>query len=402
MESTQRVSDRCGRGVAARFVVALTAMAALAAPARAQNADEIYKASAAAYKAGDYNRALKLLEQACSILPDERCDYNAGRIFEKMGRYKDAAARYKNTLSRAVSEEVREKAEERLRAILPFLPGRIEVRTDVAGAEVSIDGKAVGTTPMMPVELAAGDHEVVLRHPDYEDTIARVNVAPDQDLVVTLTPTRAVGTVVVNADVDRGVVIVGDGEPRETTFPARLMLPVGVHRLAVSAPGRGVEHTAVTVRKGDSVQVSVILPRPLVGERPAKPGGTKPVEVTTARVRPSVYRPWWGWAMLGGGVAVVVTGGVMTWMAEKDRSEVASAIEAIRAGRPPSMTMAEAARKEASGNDKAVASYVLYGIGGAASVAGAVILVLGLPTPATATIGPSLGDGAVVTVSGSF
>jgi PAS domain-containing protein len=392
------------------FVVRIVAVVALAwltaLPALAGDVDDMYKASAAAYKAGDFEKALKLLEKACSILPDDRCDYNAGRIHEKLGRPKEAAARYRNAMAKAVSEEVREKAEERLRAILPSLPGRIGVRTEVAGARVSIDGKAAGTTPFSPVEVAPGEHEVLLTHPDHDDTSARVKVAPDQEVVVTLTPTRSLGTVVVNADVERGTLVVDGGERRETGFPARVMLPVGVHRVAVSAE-RGEGDTAVTVRKGEPVQVTVTLrapavAAPVVASKPAAP--ERAPETAIAAGATGVQRPWWGWVTLGGGVAVLVTGGIMTWLAEKDRSDVSSAIDAIKAnpGAAPGMTMADAAALQASADDKATASYVLYGIGGAAAVAGAVILAVGLPAPATAGVAPVAGGGAMLTINASF
>lgn len=372
----------------------LFATALLPALVIAQTADELYKASAAAYKAQDYQRALKLLEQACAITPDDRCDYNAGRIYEKLGKVREAATRYKSAMERAVSSEVREKAEERLRVIIPMLPGRIGVRTEVSGARVLIDGKEVGTTPITPLEVQPGDHEVLLLHPEYDDTSARVKVIPDQEVVVTLSPTRAMGTVVVNTDAERGHISIDGGDKREVTFPTRVMLPVGVHKVAVSSTvGNG--ETAVSVRKGEVTQISVPLQAPAI----VKP---EPVVVAKQEPVPTIERPWWGWLLIGGGLAIVATGGALTFLAENDRASVTSAIDDIKNGRPPQgMTMAEAVEVEQAANNKALASYVLYGVGGVAAVTGAVILGVGLKVPAKVSVVPG-SEGAAVTLHVPF
>jgi serine/threonine-protein kinase len=35
-------------------------------------------------------------------------------------------------------------------------------------AEVTVDGKPLGTTPLRPVSLEVGEHQVVLSHPGYK------------------------------------------------------------------------------------------------------------------------------------------------------------------------------------------------------------------------------------------
>ncbi len=49
-------------------------------------------------------------------------------------------------------------------------------------AEVSVDGKVVGTTPFKPVRLEAGKHEVILSNPSYMDLHKKVTILPGQTL----------------------------------------------------------------------------------------------------------------------------------------------------------------------------------------------------------------------------
>ena len=47
-------------------------------------------------------------------------------------------------------------------------------------AEVSVDGRLVGTTPMDRVPLEAGPHTLTLRHPAYEAFVRSVTIKPGE------------------------------------------------------------------------------------------------------------------------------------------------------------------------------------------------------------------------------
>ena len=64
-------------------------------------------------------------------------------------------------------------------------PGLITIEaTD--GAEVSVDGQAVGRTPLEPLSLALGEHQITFEHPKQGSDRQRVTVKADA-------PTRIVG-----------------------------------------------------------------------------------------------------------------------------------------------------------------------------------------------------------------
>jgi hypothetical protein len=47
-------------------------------------------------------------------------------------------------------------------------------------AEVKVDGEKVGTTPMKPLGLQVGEHQVLLSHPSYKPLLKRVVVRADE------------------------------------------------------------------------------------------------------------------------------------------------------------------------------------------------------------------------------
>jgi len=67
-------------------------------------------------------------------------------------------------------------------------PGLLQFRVS-PWAEVSVDGKVVGTTPFKPVRLEAGDHEVILNevilsNPSFMPLHKKVTILPGQTLML--------------------------------------------------------------------------------------------------------------------------------------------------------------------------------------------------------------------------
>jgi hypothetical protein len=58
--------------------------------------------------------------------------------------------------------------------------GSLRVKADVSGAEVYLDGRSVGATPLTLQALPAGTHKLVLVKPGYEDYAQDVEVQPGQ------------------------------------------------------------------------------------------------------------------------------------------------------------------------------------------------------------------------------
>jgi hypothetical protein len=69
-------------------------------------------------------------------------------------------------------------------------PGRIQVRSEPAGARVSIDHAYLGVTPLMSNTLMPGKHKVRVEAEGRFPWLSDVDVMPGQDLGITLGPTN--------------------------------------------------------------------------------------------------------------------------------------------------------------------------------------------------------------------
>jgi hypothetical protein len=143
--------------------------------------------------------------------------------------------------------------------------GSLEVRSDPAGARVSLDGRGVGNSPVTLNDLQPGDHTVVVEASGSTPVRQVVKVSPGirSSMLVPLgaaaPASPAAGWVTVVADAE--LQVSEGGSLLGTSRTDRIMMPAGEHNLefANEAIGFHVSKT-VSVKPGATARVSVPLP----------------------------------------------------------------------------------------------------------------------------------------------
>jgi hypothetical protein len=155
---------------------------AAAAPARAQEAEATaaaaqpseeavreagkrYETGLGMYAEGEFKLAVIEFERAYSLVPDYRVLYNIGQVRIQLGDY----ARARQVLEQYLKDGGDRISDDRKKAVqndLTMLEGRtarLKIIT-ADGAEVLVDGRAIGKAPLAePILLDAGDHRVTVR-----------------------------------------------------------------------------------------------------------------------------------------------------------------------------------------------------------------------------------------------
>jgi len=115
------------------------------------------------YEDADYTLALAEFERVYELVPDYRVLYNIGQVSMQLGRY----ARAFRTLKEYVARGRNELPPDRAAAVQADLTqlagktGRLSVKVEQAGAQVSVDGVAMGRSPLAePLVVDAGEHRV--------------------------------------------------------------------------------------------------------------------------------------------------------------------------------------------------------------------------------------------------
>jgi hypothetical protein len=151
----------------------------------------------------------------------------------------------------------------------------LDVDVDVEGAFVAIDGADVGTTPLPPLRVGAGEHTVVVRASGRLERRAVVSVAGQERRRVSLRlpeATTSRGRLVVRAALP-DVAIAIDGRDFGEA-PQTLDLDVGVHRVTARRPGYLTQTVEAEVLEG----AEAILELALTVD-PAAPTGALAVRV---------------------------------------------------------------------------------------------------------------------------
>ncbi|MDI7267709.1 MAG: PEGA domain-containing protein [Myxococcota bacterium] len=306
-------------------VVLLGALVAAAGPAAAQEspgsaraqARALYESGAAAFERGEFAAALRDLQESYRLFPSLRTLYSVGLCRQELFDYPGAVVSFREYLREGgtdVPENVRAEVDAAIAAMQRDM-ARLEIAVDVEGAEVVVDGRSRGTTPLSGLlEVGPGEHSIEVRREGYRTETGRVTVTAGGTATFRATLRRegpAAGRLVIESSGVAGEAFV-DGRSVGPT-PAVVEVPAGAHEVRVEAEGYRAGVRAVELAEGGGETVVFALEAVEaggVGEGPGEPaggsGGEPAVEEDTAL--------WWLWTAIGVVVAGgAVTAGVLLW-----------------------------------------------------------------------------------------
>lgn len=175
--------------------------------------------------------------------------------------------------------------------------GRLAVTVSVDGAEISVDGVVVATSPITkPLTLQVGTHTIKVSKRGHAEFIDVVKILPGDTtrLDVELLPFAGVLTVTTTPP---GADVLVDGQPVGVS-PVELELPPGPHEVRVSLDGHADAARELAVVAGRSYQLELTL-APLAPPRPRD-----------RRRRASITSRWWFWTAAGAVVVGAIAVGI--------------------------------------------------------------------------------------------
>jgi hypothetical protein len=142
------------------------------------------------YEEADYPLALAEFERVNELVPDYRVLYNIGQVSIQMGRYARAFRTLKEYVARGGAELAPDRAAA-VQADLTLLSGkvaRVALQVEQAGAQLSIDGVAVGRSPLAePLVVDVGEHRVQVELTGYVTQSQSLTLAGGDRREVTFT-----------------------------------------------------------------------------------------------------------------------------------------------------------------------------------------------------------------------
>jgi formylglycine-generating enzyme required for sulfatase activity len=162
--------------------------------------------------------------------------------------------------------EITRATNQRVALALDKLPGYLTVDTPgVVGATVLADGEARGRTPLADLELAAGEHRIMIRAEGYAELAQTVQIE-GLGRRQTLAATLAAAAAAVNVQSGTaGAVLWVDGA-RIGPLPLTVQLTAGTRALEIRAPGYQSWRQQVTVVAGQAQSIGPVTLNPADGE----------------------------------------------------------------------------------------------------------------------------------------
>ena len=142
------------------------------------------------YEHGDYLGALDRFNGAYAAYPSSKILFNIGQANQLLGRLLDAREAYQKFLDEApnASREDRTDAQAWLEKLQKSL-GQLTIISATSGADISLDGKAIGRSPLHgPVWTIPGRHQVTAIKSGDCPTLEYVEVASGSLATVELRP----------------------------------------------------------------------------------------------------------------------------------------------------------------------------------------------------------------------
>jgi tetratricopeptide (TPR) repeat protein len=168
-----------------------------------------YDAGAAAYAAGQYQRAIQEFREADRIAPRPALSFNIARAYDKLGDEARALEFFRQYLRRDPNAKTATETRARITALEAVLQARgvqqLSVYSSPPGASLRIDDRLVGVTPWTG-ELAPGKHRLSLTAPGSSETTREIDLprAEAMDVDMSLGPEQGGAPVPTRSPVSSG------------------------------------------------------------------------------------------------------------------------------------------------------------------------------------------------------
>jgi hypothetical protein len=242
------------------------AQGAPAAPAPAASSAADAKSSLAAAeksaKAKDWTGALAGYTAANSAQPSAQAEEgiaNAHYELKHAGEAYDAYDQFLKQYGNAIGTTRKKQAEARLKE-LAAQTGYVSIRVNELGAQVTLDGTSLGTTPVAAlIRVAAGPHKVGVTKEGFAPVEKAPNVTPNGKEIVEVTLQREAktGHLVVKEKSGAQVRVILDGTD-VGAVPFETDLEPGTHEVILRSSNMAAPARKVEITKGKTTEVEMV------------------------------------------------------------------------------------------------------------------------------------------------
>lgn len=157
----------------------------------------------------------------------------------------------------------------RIFEVMKVQMGGLNITATPAEANIYLDNKYVGTSPVSFAEMPIGTHKIRISHPKYKDYIENFALSHQEYKTLNIKLKSLPGTLDLAATEKGAFVYIGG--TRKGTTPIIILLDQGTHTLKVEIPGYRKHEQQIAIESGETLKVYASLEKVKTGS----------IEVTT-------------------------------------------------------------------------------------------------------------------------
>lgn len=172
----------------ALFAALFAALSAAPAAASPKEASKHFSRGVALYNEADYRAALVEFKRAYDLAPNPSVLYNIGQTYFQLQNYAAALTTFERYLAESPAGAAHRSEVEQSVETLRSRVGKLDVKTNVPGAEISIDDEPVGKTPLeKPLRVSIGRRKITATIDGQPAQTRNVEIAAEETARLTLT-----------------------------------------------------------------------------------------------------------------------------------------------------------------------------------------------------------------------
>jgi len=330
----------------------------LAARAQAQAdpkaaAREHFAKGVAAFDDRRFAEAAEEFEEAYRLSPAFVVLYNIGQVDVVLGRSVDAVDAFDKYLKEgasAVPPERRREVEGEIEKQAARI-GTIAVRTFPDGAELRVDGRRIGITPLArPVRVTAGRHNVAATLAGRATQVRDVDVGGRAEIALELTLEPALADSAAAA-------------PAAPPAPAQAAQPIAPVAAAAPPPEPAAPQPVVEMPVVEKTVIErTFVETPTIEKRPSETPRVQASSISVQRIL--------GYVIVAGGLATATVGGVLAFRGANQSDDARQRLLSASSDADWNSALADFN----AGKSRNQEGWIVAGIGGAVLIGGIVLL----------------------------
>jgi hypothetical protein len=152
-----------------------------------EKAEEHFRKAEELVAEGACDKAVVELKKSYELNPAPVALYNIAVCYDQLHMYADAIVYFNLYLAKSEGgdEEKAALVKERIDGLKKFI-GTLKLHVNVEGADVLIDGKPAGKTPLGDVPVETGDHEITVRKTGYGEVKENITIVSGETTEITV------------------------------------------------------------------------------------------------------------------------------------------------------------------------------------------------------------------------